>query len=91
MCLTGVSSAHELSVDVGLLNRRLVLANDVVFGSVNANRRHYEAGAAALAEADPAWLAPADHPAGAPVAVAGGLPAPAGDVKVVPGVRRRRS
>ena len=34
----------------------MVLANDVVFGSVNANRRHYEAGAAALAKADPAWL-----------------------------------
>ncbi len=34
----------------------MVLANDVVFGSVNANRRHYEAGADALAKADPAWL-----------------------------------
>jgi threonine dehydrogenase-like Zn-dependent dehydrogenase len=57
VCLTGVSSARELSVDVGLLNRRLVLANDVVFGSVNANRRHYESGAAALAQADRDWLA----------------------------------
>jgi threonine dehydrogenase-like Zn-dependent dehydrogenase len=57
VCLTGVSSARELSVDVGLLNRRMVLSNDVVFGSVNANRRHYEAGAHALAQADPAWLA----------------------------------
>jgi threonine dehydrogenase-like Zn-dependent dehydrogenase len=57
VCLTGVSSNRELSVDVGLLNRRLVLENDVVFGSVNANRRHYEAGAAALAQADPTWLA----------------------------------
>jgi threonine dehydrogenase-like Zn-dependent dehydrogenase len=56
VCLTGVSSARELSVDVGLLNRRMVLENDVVFGSVNANRRHYEAGAAALAKADSAWL-----------------------------------
>jgi threonine dehydrogenase-like Zn-dependent dehydrogenase len=56
VCLTGVSSAHELPVDVGLLNRRLVLSNDVVFGSVNANRRHYELGAAALAAADPVWL-----------------------------------
>jgi glucose 1-dehydrogenase len=57
VCLTGVSSAQEASVDVGLLNRRLVLSNDVVFGSVNANRRHYERGATALADADPAWLA----------------------------------
>jgi glucose 1-dehydrogenase len=57
VCLTGVSSTRELPVDVGTLNRRLVLENNVVFGSVNANRRHYEAGAQALAAADPAWLA----------------------------------
>lgn len=57
VCLTGVSSGgRELSVDVGLLNRRMVLENDVVFGSVNANRRHYEAGAKALADADRDWL-----------------------------------
>jgi threonine dehydrogenase-like Zn-dependent dehydrogenase len=57
VCLTGVSSGgRELSVDVGLLNRRMVLENDVVFGSVNANRRHYEAGAKALAAADKDWL-----------------------------------
>ncbi|MGH9060000.1 MAG: theronine dehydrogenase, partial [Acidimicrobiales bacterium] len=57
VCLTGVSSGgRELPIDAGLLNRRLVLGNDVVFGSVNANRRHYEAGAQALAEADPSWL-----------------------------------
>ncbi len=34
----------------------MVLGNDVVFGSVNANRRHYEAAAAALAQADRNWL-----------------------------------
>jgi hypothetical protein len=28
----------------------------VVFGSVNANRRHYEQAATALANADQAWL-----------------------------------
>jgi hypothetical protein len=28
----------------------------VVFGSVNANRRHYEAAAAALARAERSWL-----------------------------------
>jgi threonine dehydrogenase-like Zn-dependent dehydrogenase len=33
-----------------------VLSNDVVFGSVNANRAHYEAAAEALARADRAWL-----------------------------------
>jgi threonine dehydrogenase-like Zn-dependent dehydrogenase len=57
VCLTGVSSGgRELGVDVGALNRSMVLENEVVFGSVNANRRHYAAAAEALAKADPAWL-----------------------------------
>ena len=58
VCLTGVSSVgRHLPVDVGALNREVVLQNDVVFGSVNANRRHYEQGAAALVAADQEWLA----------------------------------
>jgi glucose 1-dehydrogenase len=58
VCLTGVSSGgRTIPFDPGNFNRGMVLQNDVVFGSVNANRRHYEAGAAALAAADPAWLA----------------------------------
>ncbi|MET0768432.1 MAG: glucose 1-dehydrogenase [Solirubrobacteraceae bacterium] len=57
VCLTGISSGgHKLELDAGVLNRNIVLENDVVFGSVNANRRHYEAAAAALAAADRAWL-----------------------------------
>ena len=57
-CLTGVSSAGVGStVDPGLLNRNMVLHNSVVFGSVNANRRHYELAAEALAQADAGWLA----------------------------------
>jgi threonine dehydrogenase-like Zn-dependent dehydrogenase len=56
-CLTGVSSAgRALPLDVGGLNREIVLQNDVVFGSVNSNRRHYEAAADALARADRGWL-----------------------------------
>jgi threonine dehydrogenase-like Zn-dependent dehydrogenase len=58
MCLTGVSSAGaEFTLDPGLLNRNMVLQNSVLFGSVNANRRHYELAAKALAQADPRWLA----------------------------------
>lgn len=58
VCLTGVSSGgRTLPFDSGNFNRSMVLQNDVVFGSVNANRRHYEIGANALAAADPAWLA----------------------------------
>jgi hypothetical protein len=57
VCLTGVSAlGRSLSVDVGGLNRGIVLQNDVVFGSVNANRRHYEQAARALADADRSWL-----------------------------------
>jgi glucose 1-dehydrogenase len=57
-CLTGVSTAGEVSmVNPGQLNRNMVLRNSVLFGSVNANRRHYELAAQALAAADPDWLA----------------------------------
>jgi threonine dehydrogenase-like Zn-dependent dehydrogenase len=57
VCLAGVSSGgHTIGVDVGGVNRRMVLENDVIFGSVNANRAHYEAGALALVRADRTWL-----------------------------------
>jgi threonine dehydrogenase-like Zn-dependent dehydrogenase len=57
VCLTGLSSGgRPLSVDASTLNRTMVLENDVVFGSVNANRRHYEAAVEALAQADRDWL-----------------------------------
>jgi threonine dehydrogenase-like Zn-dependent dehydrogenase len=57
ICLLGVSSAgHPVAFDLGRFNRRTVLGNDVVFGSVNANRAHYESAAKMLAAADPAWL-----------------------------------
>ena len=57
VCLTGVSSGgRRISVDVGGANRSMVLENDVVVGSVNANLRHYAAAASALAAADLGWL-----------------------------------
>ncbi len=58
VCLAGLSSGHhkvEIASDV--LDRTMVLENDVVFGTVNANRAHYRAAAAALAKADKTWLA----------------------------------
>ena len=58
VCLTGVSPVgHRISVDVGTANREMVLENDVVVGSVNANLGHYAAAATALSEADAGWLA----------------------------------
>jgi threonine dehydrogenase-like Zn-dependent dehydrogenase len=57
VCLAGVSSGgRPVQFDAGIFNRNMVLKNQVVFGSVNANRRHYEAAAAALAKADKEWL-----------------------------------
>jgi threonine dehydrogenase-like Zn-dependent dehydrogenase len=57
VCLTGVSpKGRTLEIDAGGLNRSLVLENDVVVGSVNANLRHYQAAADALAAADVDWL-----------------------------------
>jgi threonine dehydrogenase-like Zn-dependent dehydrogenase len=57
VCLTGVSSAgRRLPMDAGLVNRNIVLDNDVVLGSVNAGLRHYEAAVRALAAADASLL-----------------------------------
>ena len=57
VCLAGLSSSERRTkVDLAGLNRSMVLENDVVFGSVNANRRHYDAAAHALADADRDWL-----------------------------------
>jgi threonine dehydrogenase-like Zn-dependent dehydrogenase len=57
VCLTGLSSGgRSLGVDAGMLNRSMVLENEAVVGSVNANRRHYQVAADALARADNRWL-----------------------------------
>ncbi|GAB3434763.1 glucose 1-dehydrogenase [Actinophytocola sediminis] len=57
-CLTGVSTAgYRIDVDAGALNRDVVLENDVIVGSVNANLDHYRMAADALAKADLDWLA----------------------------------
>ena len=57
VCLAALSSgAHAIHLDLGAVNRRMVLENDVVFGTVNANRAHYEIAAEALGAADADWL-----------------------------------
>src|SRR3954464_11308085 len=59
VCLTGLGGArHAASFDVATLNQSLVLENRVVFGTVNANLRHYREAAAALERAPRKWL---DH------------------------------
>jgi threonine dehydrogenase-like Zn-dependent dehydrogenase len=57
LCLTGVSSSgRQVEVDAGAVNREIVLENDVVFGSVNANLSHYAMARDALGRADRSWL-----------------------------------
>ncbi len=57
LCLTGVSSHHQqVNLDLGTINRTMVLENSVIFGSVNANRRHWESAEKALRQADRKWL-----------------------------------
>jgi threonine dehydrogenase-like Zn-dependent dehydrogenase len=57
LCLAGVSSRHqEETLDVGTISRTMVLGNSVIFGSVNANRRHYKMAEQCLYKADRNWL-----------------------------------
>ena len=57
VCLAGVTApGHKFEVDIGSINRKMVLDNDCVFGSVNANRKHYQMAADALARASKDWL-----------------------------------
>ncbi len=56
LCLLGVSGTEgTLSVPAAAVNRQLVLTNGLLFGSVNASREAFTAGAQALAAAQAAW------------------------------------
>ncbi len=56
ICLAGVGPSHRAQFNMGQFNRTMVLNNGTVFGTVNANLRHYEMAADALARADRGWL-----------------------------------
>ena len=57
MCLTGIASAdRQIPLDAAAINKEMVLNNTVMFGSVNAGRRHYEQAERALAAAGQGWL-----------------------------------
>jgi threonine dehydrogenase-like Zn-dependent dehydrogenase len=58
LCLAGVSShGAPQPLDIGSINRNMVLDNNVIFGSVNANRKHWEHAVETLLKADTNWLA----------------------------------
>ncbi len=55
--LTGVTApGRPVPLDVGAANREIVLENDAIVGSVNANLSHYRAAAEVLERADVDWL-----------------------------------
>ncbi len=56
LCLTGVGPPITPHGAVTSLTSDIVLKNLVIFGSVNANRRHYYRAAQILAKADRSWL-----------------------------------
>jgi len=57
LCLAGVSSHNQnVGLDMGTINRNMVLANQVIFGSVNANRHHWQLAEQHLLKADRNWL-----------------------------------
>jgi threonine dehydrogenase-like Zn-dependent dehydrogenase len=59
LCLTGVGSGGRTGskLPIADIAANAVLKNNVVVGSVNANKRHWYKAAEALARADRAWLA----------------------------------
>ncbi len=57
MCLTGIMDpTHDFDIDATALNRAMVLNNQVLFGTVNAGRRHWQQAVGSLAAADREWL-----------------------------------
>jgi threonine dehydrogenase-like Zn-dependent dehydrogenase len=57
ICLAGISgSSRQVEIGLSKINKEMVLENTVLFGSVNAARRHYEQAADALSKADIDWL-----------------------------------
>jgi glucose 1-dehydrogenase len=58
VCLTGVGSGGTTGgLTTADVAAEMVLRNNIVVGSVNANRRHWYKGGEALARADRSWLA----------------------------------
>jgi len=84
VCLTGVGSGGVSSgLSVADVGRDLVLQNNVILGSVNANRRHFYRAAEALAAADRSWLDRLITRRVTPAHIADALERGPGDIKVV--------
>jgi len=56
VCFAGVTDEGHQVTAASDIARAMVLENRIVFGTVNANRRHYEEAARVLTQADESWL-----------------------------------
>ena len=85
VCLTGVGSGGHFERPVGRRcgSRDIVLQNNVILGSVNANRRHFYRAAESLAAADRAWLSKLITRRVPPQDIASALERGPDDIKVV--------
>jgi glucose 1-dehydrogenase len=83
ICLTGVGSGGRTTGFTADVAATMVLQNNVVVGSVNANRRHWYKAAQVLARADRTWLARLITRCEAPERFMQALRRQPGDIKVV--------
>jgi glucose 1-dehydrogenase len=84
VCLTGVGSGgRTMSLPLADVAAAMVLRNNVIVGSVNANRRHWYKAGECLARADRSWLARLISRREQPQDFARALHRSADDIKVV--------
>jgi threonine dehydrogenase-like Zn-dependent dehydrogenase len=84
VCLTGVGAGGKaIGPAVADIGAAVVLKNNVVVGSVNANRRHWYRAGQVLARADHAWLARLITRREPPEAFARALERQPDDIKVI--------
>jgi threonine dehydrogenase-like Zn-dependent dehydrogenase len=84
VCLTGVGSGgRTVGLNTADVASNVVLHNNVVVGSVNANRRHWYRAGRVLAMADPSWLARLISRCEPPAGFAHALARQPDDIKVV--------
>jgi threonine dehydrogenase-like Zn-dependent dehydrogenase len=84
ICLTGVGSGGRANgLPIADVASHAVLRNNVMVGSVNANKRHWYKASEALARADRSWLAQLITRCERPADFAKALARTADDIKVV--------
>ena len=83
VCLTGVGSGGRVTNAAADIAAEVVLKNNAVVGSVNANKRHWYKAGEALARSDRSWLARLITRRETPENFATALERKADDIKVV--------